>query len=121
MYLACHQYTIHSLFLNLNLNSLLVTRQMTLFHQGSDGGEISPLIRLERTSEANLDTQSSVPTSVPLLFFNRKLNDSINDIVDEQSRHLSRLIFTNFCLAKLQDGKLFLHCAVCSTFSRFRF
>ena len=54
---------------------------------------------------------------MPLLFFNRKLNDSINDTVDERSRHLSRLIFTNFCLAKLPDGKLFRHCAVCSTFS----
>ena len=46
---------------------------------------------------------------MPLLIFNRKLNDSINDTVDERSRHLSRLIFTNFCLAKLQDGKLFRH------------
>ena len=54
---------------------------------------------------------------MPLLFFYCKLNDSINDTVDERSRHLSRLIFTNFCLAKLQDGKLFRHCAVCSTFS----
>ena len=34
--------------------------------------------------------------------FNRKLNDNINDTVDERSRHLSRLIFTNFCLAKHQ-------------------
>ena len=41
---------------------------------------------------------------MPLQFFNRKLNDSINDTVDERSRHLSRLIFTNFCLANLQDG-----------------
>ena len=79
MYLACHQYTIHSLF---------------LFTQ-----------------------DWSVPTSVPLLFFNRKLNDSINDTVNERTRHLSRIIFTNFCLAKLQDGKLLRHCTVCSTFS----
>ena len=37
--------------LNLNLNSLLVTRQMTLFHQGVRmGGEISPLnARVKRT------------------------------------------------------------------------
>ena len=50
---------------------------------------------------------------MPLLFINRKLNDSISDTVDERSRHLSRLIFTNFCLAKLQDGKRFRR----STFS----
>ena len=31
---------------------------------------------------------------------------SINDTVDERSRDLSRLVFTNFCLAKLQDGKV---------------
>ena len=79
MYLACHQYTIHSLFLF--------------------------ILRLIGTNQC----ASSV--------FNRNLNDSINDTVDERSRHLSRRIFTNFCLAKLQDGKLFRHCAVRSTFS----
>ena len=36
--------------LNLNLNSLLVTRQMTLFHQG---------VRMGEKLEANLDTRSS--------------------------------------------------------------
>ena len=41
--------------LTLNLNSLLVTRQMTLFHQGFGWGRNKSL---ERTSEANLDTQS---------------------------------------------------------------
>ena len=48
-------YNMFSWYLNLNLNSLLVTRQMTLFHQGVRIGEkLVPW-----TSEANLDTQSS--------------------------------------------------------------
>ena len=44
----------------IQLNSLLVTRQMTLLHRGGGGVGLGRRNEsLERTSEANLDTQSS--------------------------------------------------------------
>ena len=36
---------------------------------------------------------------MPLLFFNRKLNDSINDTVDERSRHLLQNFRMESCFA----------------------